>query len=279
MRRPSPLHWLPASLVLLLPGVAWGLSFGATFSSISIDGRPGQIVNRTFELHISQEEAPTQFSARVEDWWSSADGSRSYYRPPGTVPRSCGPWVEINPVESRVEPGGTLAVRVTTSIPPEAGPGGYWCVLTVDELPDPLTAPAGVEVRFLASVSVGIFVYLPPVERAARITEVTVEEGRATVALLNQGNAPARVEGQFEFYRPGQSVAVGVVPFARSTLLLDPAPARRITVDLPDSEVLPAGRYLVRAVIDIGLDHYLAAQKEMEVAPRPAARPAEAGGR
>lgn len=54
---------------------------------------------------------------------------------------------------------------------------------------------------------------------------------------------------------------LAVVPMARTTLPLEPAPSRRITSDLPDLEVLPAGRYLVRAVLDIGLDHYLRTQK------------------
>lgn len=277
MKIPKLIRWLPAAFAVLVSPSASGLSFSSNLSSISIDAQPGQVVNHAFELQLGAEEVATQFAARVEDWWTSEDGKRSFYRPPGTVPRSCGPWVELNPVESRVEPGGTLQVRVTTSIPPDAGSGGYWCVLTVDELPDPFGPPAGVEVRFLSSVSVGIFVYLAPVERAARITGVTVADGRATVTVLNEGNTPARVEGQFEIFRPGESVPLAVVPFPRTTLLLDPAPERRITVDLPDSTVLPAGRYLVRAVLDIGLDYFLAAQKELEVAPRSAISPAVTG--
>ena len=33
-----------------------------------------------------------------------------------------------------VQPGGTLEVRVTVNVPRDAASGGYWSVLTVDEL-------------------------------------------------------------------------------------------------------------------------------------------------
>jgi len=53
-------------------------------------------------------------------------------------------------------------VRITAAVPRAATPGGYWCVLTVDQLPDPLASDEGVDMRFAASVSTGIFLYLDP---------------------------------------------------------------------------------------------------------------------
>ena len=38
---------------------------------------------------------------------------------------------------------------------------------------------------------------------------------------------------------------------------------------LPDAAALPSGRYLVRVVLDIGLDHYIGVQREMEIRREP----------
>ena len=48
-------------------------------------------------------------------------------------------------------------------------------------------------------------------------------------------------------------------------LLLAPVNTRIFTADLPDVKTLPPGRYLVRAILDIGLDHYIGVQKELDV--------------
>ena len=257
--------WLAIVLTFAAPLAASAISFSSELSSLIIHAEPGEEVVRSFELHLAQGGSGANFTARVEDWWTSEDGLRSFYRPPGSVQQSCGPWTEIDPVDAKVEAGGTLRIRVTTAVPSDANPGGYWCVLTVDEQPDPLAPTGAVEVRFLSSISVGIFVYLPGFDRAAKITEVAVADGRASVTVVNEGNAPARVDGQFEFYRAGETSPVAIAELPRSTLLLAPAPSRRIAVDLPAADVLPDGRYLVRAVLDIGLEHFLGAQKELDV--------------
>jgi len=244
---------------------AAALRFSANLDSIKVEAQPGETINRSFHLRLPADEQPTRFHARIEDFWQSEDGSRSFYRPAGTVRRSCGPWVTLNPVERSVEPGESLDVRLSVGVPAAAAAGGYWCALTVDQLADPLAASSGVEVRFLASISVGIFVYLPPVERAARILDVQLTGEKATVSLENEGNAPIAVEGRLEFLRPGTTEIVAAIAFPRTTLLLEPIPRRSITLTLPAPAELPAGRYLVRAIIDLGLDHYLGVQREMVV--------------
>jgi hypothetical protein len=258
-----------SSLVLLTPP-AGALRFTATLNSIKVEARPGQTLHRHFGLTLPADERRTQFRARIEDFWQSEDGQESFYRPIGSVPRSCGPWVTLNPLESSVDPGDTLDVRLSIAIPATQSPGGYWCVLTVDQVADPRAAPAGVGVQFLASVSVGLFVYLPPVETAARIEGVELTATSASLRLLNDGNAPLAAEGRFEFLRPGEDTPVATVPLPRTTVFLFPVSRRRITVALPDPSRLPSGHYLVRAILDVGLDHYLGVQREVELHREPA---------
>lgn len=245
---------------------AWALKVQARMDSIKIDARPGQVVNRGFQLTLASEEERTQFKVHVEDWWRSEDGKQSFYRKSGTLTRSCAPWVKLNPVEAAVDPGGTLDVRITVAVPEDVKPGGYWCALTVDEVPNPLKiVPQGVGVRFLASISTGIFVTVSPVKRAARIKEVQVLAGEAVLKLHNEGNCPLGVEGRFEFIRPGDTKPLAVAAFPRGTLLPEPINTALFAAPLPDATALPSGRYLVRVIFDIGLDQYLGAQKEMEI--------------
>lgn len=265
-------------LILLLVGSsygAWALKFQSDLTPIRINGRPGQVISRSFSLSLAKDEQRSHFKTHVEDWWRSEDGKQSFYRQPGTLSHSCAAWVKLNPVEAAVAPGDVLDVRVSVAIPEDAKPGGYWCVLTVDEVPDPLQiSPEGVGLRFLTSISLGIFVYISPVERAARITEVQVLPDHAIVKLRNDGNCPLAVEGRFEFMRPGETKPTAVAHFARGTVLPEPVNTALFTAMLPDSAALPSGRYLVQAILDIGLDHYIGVRKELEInreAPSPAA--------
>jgi hypothetical protein len=250
---------------LLLAAAAPAVEFTSSFESIKIDGRPGEVVTRDFQLHLAPGGKRVHFKARAEDWLPSEDGARSAYAPAGTLPRSCGPWITLDPVETAVDAGGTLDVRVTAAIPRAAGPGGYWCVLTVDEVPDPLDAPRGVAVRFQASVSVGIFINLDPVVRAAEITDVRLERGKARLRVCNRGNAPVGAEGRLEILPAGGGAPAATAVIPRATVLTDPAPCRILAAQLPGAAALAPGRYLVRVLLDIGIDHYIGVQKEMEI--------------
>jgi len=242
------------------------LTFRAAMDPIRLQGLPGQIFTRHFTLTLGKNEARTRFRVRVEDWWRSEDNRQSYYKEPGTLSHSCGMWTKVNPVEPSVEPGATLDVRISVAIPGAAKSGGYWCALTLDEVPDPLQAqPHGVGVRLLTSLSVGIYINVVPVHRAATISEVALVDDMATVKVHNDGDCPLNVEGRFEFLRPNEQKPFATAPLSRSTLLTEPIDTIRMTAQLPDSAVLPPGRYLVRAILDIGLDHYIGVQKEMEI--------------
>ena len=253
--------------VLLGPtiDVVHGVSFTAGVSSIKVQARPGEVVTRQFELTLDKDQPRTHFKAHVEDWWRSEDNKQSFYAPPGTLNRSCGKWISVNPVESAVEPGQKLTVRLTARVSTDVEPGGYWCVLTIDEIPDPLTAADSVGVKFVASLSTGIFIYVDPVERAAEIADVVVSPTEATLKLRNRGNAPLGVEGRFEFLAPGADKPVAVAAIPRGTLLTEPISTGLFAATLPDAAALPPGRYLVRAIVDIGLDHYIGVQRELDI--------------
>jgi hypothetical protein len=239
--------------------------FVAGLAPIRVTGRGGQVITHWYNLTLGSEEKATRFKLKLEDWWRSEDGQQSYYLLPGTLKHSCGNWVTVNPVEALVQPGDTLTARISISIPDPVPAGGYWCVLTVDETPNPLDAPSGVGAQFVASVSTGIFVNIEPVERAVEFVEIAVDDSRALVKLRNLGNGPLVVEGRFEFLRSTSRQPVAVVPLTRVTLLPEPVDTAILTTGLPDAALLPSGTYVVRVVIDVGLDRYLGAEREIEL--------------
>jgi hypothetical protein len=256
---------IACGLVLAAGSPVAAVSFTATLTSIKMTARPGEVQTKEFHLTLDKAQLKTRFKAHMEDWWRSEDGTQSFYSEPGTLTRSCGRWVTLNPVEVDVLPGETMTTRLTVTTSSEAEPGGYWCVLTVDELPDPLAVLEGVGIRFMASVSVGVFVNVGEQRRAAEITGVEILNDSAVVKLRNDGNTPLAIEGRFEFVKPGATEPTAVVALTRNLLLTQPILTGAYSAKLPDDKVLPSGRYLVRAIIDYGVDHYIGTQREMDV--------------
>jgi hypothetical protein len=247
-----------------------GLSFQATLDSIKFDAQPGQVVTRQFKLTLDANQPETRFRARIEDWWRSEDGAQSFYGEPGKLRHSCGRWVSLNPVESTVAPGETLVIRISVAIPSEMASGGYWCALTVDEIPDPREVQAGVGVRFVASVSTGIFINVGTVEKVARIVDLQVGSDQAFLRLRNEGNAPVGVDGRLEFYADGGTTPAASIVVPRGTILTEPSPDGTLICRLPPASELPSGRYRVRAILDYGASHFIGAERELEVLRAPA---------
>jgi hypothetical protein len=242
-----------------------GPSFTATLSPIKITAKPGQSVTRYFELALTDGQPRKVFNARIEDWWRSEDGGKTFYGPTGTIGRSCGKWTGLNPIEAVADPGKPLRVRVTVSVPEKVDAGGFWCALVVDEIPDPAIDTTGVQVRFLASVAIGIFVSVDPVERAIDVLDVDVSAHAAVARVRVTGNSPVAVEGRIEFIAINQKAPMATVSLPRTTVLTEPVRVGTVRVDLPSAQDLPSGRYLVRLILDIGLDHYIGVEREIDL--------------
>src|SRR5215203_160428 len=242
-----------------------GLTFQATLESIKIEAQPQQVVTRQFRLTLDPNQRDTRFKAKVEDWWRSEDGKQSFYAEGGSLRHSCARWVTLNPVEATARAGEPLVIRITVTVPQEIPPSGYWCALTVDEVADPAAEQTGVGVRFVASVSTGIFVNVGTVTHAARIIDLQVGQDEAVVKVRNDGNGPVGIDGRLEFFAPGSTSPQATVVLPRATVLTEPSVDGSLTARLPPPAELPAGRYRVRAVLDFGGAHYLGAEKEVDL--------------
>ena len=252
--------------MLGLVSPTYALKFGFSPMTMRVQARPGQIVNRAFQLTLREGEKSVHFKATIEDWWRSADRRQSFYRPPGTVEQSCGLWCSINPVETGVSGGETFRVRVTIAVPQDVEPGGYWAALTVSELADPLEPrPEGIAVRFYASVSVAIYVEIPPVTRSAQIIGLRCDGQHIWTKIENIGNTWCSVRGHIEYLRPGEEEPLTTSALTPGVSLPVPVNPAEYSSLLPSAEELPDGTYLVRSILDFGLDHYVGAQKQITI--------------
>lgn len=253
------------AVALAAPHPAHAATFTAAFSPIRVNARPGDVVTTQVQLTLGAGPKSLHFRAHMEDWWRAADGLTTYYRPAGTLRRSCAPWIGLDPAEQEVFPTGRLRVRVTLSVPPDAAPGGYWCAVTINELPDPTHVAKATGVSFLASISTGVYVYIAPLERDAAITDIRVDGDDVQLALRSQGNTPMHASGTVELRRRGDETVVATVELSRGVLLPEPIGATILHGKLPGADALPDGIYRARGVIDVGLEHYLGAEKAVRV--------------
>jgi len=254
--------------IFFLTSSAFCLSFHFAPLFIKVKAEPGEVVNRTFTLSLKEGEEKTYFRCFVEDWWRSEDQRKTFYRPAGTLKSSCGLWCAVNPIEAAVSGGETLKVRLTISVPPDVRPGGYWAALSVNELPSPLK-PEGVAICFVASVSVGILVEVPPIKREARIVGLKADEDFVWVKVKNLGNTLLRVAGKVNFLAPGDGKILFTSDLISSSSLpgeADPSvggPVNPLEFRAPLPKDLPDGTYLVQAILDTGLEYYIGAEKKL----------------
>ncbi|HEX2254792.1 MAG TPA: hypothetical protein VHQ65_16120 [Thermoanaerobaculia bacterium] len=256
---------LVALLAVLAPAPAAAIQFVSSLSSVKVQGEQGSVHFREFRLKLSEGSEGALFRVKLEDWWQSPDGQRSHYAAPGTLERSCARWVGVEPLQAQVAPGGELVLNLAIRVPDRVPSGGYWCVLTVDEVPDLRQAPAGVGAIFSASISTGIFVEVGAVRREARITAVDLDAASARVRVENTGDTPVGIEGRLEFLDAEGEAVRAVVDLARVTALTEPIRDRILAAELPDRSILPSGRYLVRAVLDYGAEHLIGVQRLVDV--------------
>jgi P pilus assembly chaperone PapD len=210
-----------------------------------------------------------QTSIEFEDWERDERGGNKFF-PVGTRAGTCGSLVRVFPSSLRLEPGQSGTVRVSL----EGGDTlskACWSVVFVENR----EPPAAAERQITYTVRTGVKIYVEPpnlvrdglIEDMALVPHVIgdaaglnpqVDSTRKDVAVAfrNTGGLQVRLKGSMEIRRPDNSLAhkidvedIPVLPGARRVLRLP----------LPD---LPAGRYVILALLDYGGSEVAAGQLE-----------------
>lgn len=212
--------------------------------------------------------AAAQATLQLADWDRDEAGSNQFHAA-GTKPGSCGESLRVTPGTLRLDPGASQ--DVTVALVDGAMPSAEcWSILFIETV----LPPAAMQPRTVSFVlRTGVKIYVVPsgVAPGGEIVDMRVRapapgvggesrNGDAALELTfrNTGDRHAVASGTIEFRRADNTTAAKV---DSPQLYALPGAVHRVAIPMPK---LPAGRYVVLAVVDYGGDDLVAAQLSYE---------------
>jgi hypothetical protein len=229
----------------------------------------------SFSLANTSDEA-VQATITRSDWDRIENGDNRFLAP-GSSGASCGAMLSVSPLSIRVDPHSSRVVRLGVQ-PGAALSRECWDIFFVEEVPK-RTSAKGNSLQYIFRTGVKVYVAPPglardggvenmavenvavapatssttPVNAAARIPAVTKRQ--IAVRFHNTGGMHLLAKGRLEFRHLDNSLASQVSIAEFPTL---PGATRKVMIDVPSN--LPAGDYVVLALIDFGGAELVAGQ-------------------
>jgi hypothetical protein len=236
-------------------------------------------VSASFSLQNTSDK-PVQASITRQDWDRQENGDNRFL-PAGSSGRSCGAMLTVSPLSIRVEPHTSRVVRLAaqtdTALAREC-----WDIVFVEEVPQ--RAPSkGNSLQYIFRTGVKVYVAPPNLPRDGAVEDMAVVDAPAKAASTTPSAKPASdvsaapagkqiairfhntggmhlmSKGRLEFRRLDNTLAAQVQIPEFPTL---PGAARKVLVDVPRD--LPAGDYVVLALIDFGGAELVAGQIDFQ---------------
>jgi P pilus assembly chaperone PapD len=229
-------------------------------------------VSASFSLQNTSDK-PVQATISRQDWDRQENGDNRFL-PAGSSGKSCGTMLSVSPLSVRMEPHTSrvvrLAVQTAAALNREC-----WDIVFVEEVPQRATTK-GNSLQYIFRTGVKVYVAPPGLARDGAIEDMAVVDAPAkapaatpasTVASAtgagkqiairfhNSGGMHLLSKGRLEFRRLDNSLATQIPVPEFPTL---PGSVRRVLVDVPRD--LPAGDYVVLALIDFGGAELVAGQ-------------------
>ena len=217
---------------------------------------------------------PVQATISRSDWDRAENGDNRFL-PAGSSGMSCGAMLTVSPLSVRIEPHSSRVVRLAVQ-PAAALTRECWDIVFVEEVPQ-RTSTKGNSLQYIFRTGVKVYVAPPGLARDGAVEDMAVVDAppkatkaAKTVAVSTSPTAAKRqiaikfhntgamhlvAKGRLEFRRLDNSLA-STVPIAEFPTL--PGAVRRVLVDVPSD--LPAGDYVVLALIDFGGAELVAGQ-------------------
>src|SRR3954470_3788385 len=237
-------------------------------------------VATTFSLSNTSDK-PVQATISRSDWDRVENGDNRFLAA-GSSGTSCGVMLSVSPLSVRIDPHSSrvvrLAVQTNAALTREC-----WDIIFIEELPQRSTTK-GNSLQYVFRTGVKVYVAPPGLSRDAAIEDMSIVDSapaaaasaapasRTTAAspkalkrqiairFHNTGGMHLVAKGHLEFRRLDNSVATET-PIAEFPTL--PGSVRRVLVDVPTD--LPAGDYVVLALIDFGGAELVAGQIDYQV--------------
>ena len=240
-------------------------------SSFVVQIPAGKSLEFHFDIENLDQEEPATVSLYLSDYEVGSGGAYRYL-PPGTLPRSCAEWIELDRTQIELPAGESTEVSFTVTVPSETE-GSHWAVLFVETEPEPLgEAPeteTGIAIGIIEKWRYAIIFSetVPGTEEPdATINSLKIRQDRGsglvnvTLDFENTGNVIIRdVTGSIDLIdQTGEILDSVAIP----TFRILPGSTR--SFELKSSKKLPPGVYIARAGIDYG-DALASAQRAFMV--------------
>jgi hypothetical protein len=226
---------------------------------------PGARVTDEIEVLNSGDEV-MHISASVMDWTLNTSGTLTLGEP-GTLPRSCAPWIQLNPMSFAVMPKQSVRVRYTIDAPNQLTEE-RWAMIFFKTRPMPAK---DTRLGLNISTRIGCKVFLSPnkpVEKMGKVTDMQLEGDTLTapkvkVAFANTGESNIRVQGKVEVCdETGQALAKADLAPMRAQVL--PGTTRELVAAM--DKPLPPGTYRIKAIIDYGAKQLIGGELKTSIA-------------
>ena len=250
------------------PPSAPQMTLGISPLRVELKVAPGAETSQPVKLSNSGAVA-TQVRVSISDWTLSETGDQTFVKKGGTS-WGCASWIQVNPSEFALPAGGNSLVRYTMRVPQDAREGGFHCAILFETLPPPreqLTQGTGVInlLRLVTTIyaTIGNPAIVAKIERLELAPAKKPGKNGAleiVTEFTNAGTTQYRVSGELEVL---DADGKPVRKFEYKSFPVLPGVPRSSV--FPIEPPLPAGQYLLRAVIDTGAKERLAAETRVRV--------------
>ncbi len=251
------------------------VSFGApaAHASFAIMPMETQLKMPQDENRITDEievfnggDAPLHISSSVVDWKLTANGDYEYGEA-GTEKSSCARWIQLNPPQFNVAPGSSVRVRYSISAP-EAFSDERRAMIFFASRPIPVKGKNGMGVMIATRMGCKVFVSpSAPLAKNGTLSDMELQNTpaqRVRVSVQNGGSATFRANGTLQVVdEAGRVVAQGALTSAQVV----PQAQRNLWFDLPNP--LPAGNYVIKAVVDYGVKQLIGGELKTKLLAAP----------
>lgn len=280
------------------------LGLGLLPMRVELKMAPGQQYSGTLKLS-SQSGEKMRVRSEIDDFFIDDKATPQFERNlPQEAAYSCKNWLSLNPMEIELENGGFLNVRYTLRLPADVQEGSYNCAAGFTTMPAAEQATGGIGMQMAVRIVAAFYIQVgsPPV--VGKLKEIKLEQLPATPPETQAPPAAQNVTPASPT-PPGSQPGAGATSGWQAVIVMENTgkmyyrPTGKLevlddvgeiveTADLPSLPVLrqrdqryvfplktklEAGRYKLRARVDIGTGEIQAGSAEVTVdAPQPAPR-------
>ncbi|MGC9966820.1 MAG: hypothetical protein ABSE08_15560 [Syntrophobacteraceae bacterium] len=252
--------------ICLLGAIPATAQMSIMVSPIRVEHQVKAGTNETNIIEVRNEgTTPTRIAVHAEDWTMDRKGDVNFARAGGD-PGSCANWLQLNPVDFRLDPGQVRQVRYSLTVPAEAKEGGYRAAIALEGLPLPQEGVAKRKMTLNGRIVVMAYATVGNPEIRAQFQDFQVAAGNKGISfkltLANQGDVHFRVKKSFITIKKSNGEEVCRVEVPEIPVL--PGGARELEFNKEDL-ALPKGAYLAEAVLDVGKEDFLGRKSSFSI--------------